>query len=468
MRCALALLGLIIACWSTQSRAQSPVYFLAVGSSRYLPPADPADHGFQKLDGARNGAMMLADRLTLGGARFGIALTSPEGSPVSLADFNRAVEDLLARIARDKSGTPILIVYIAAHGISDGFAWNHFSVPGDLTYRGDPGDLSVEQLSEQAIHAATLVDRLNRAELRYILILDTCYEGTPSRFDSPVLNPVATQNIGGIAQALRVLNEFHQDNPVLFSTTPGSTVPVAPDPTDPTTNSVGPLARRLIRLVDANTASGKVVSVSDIVASVTSPFADALTRPAVSHAEPAPWWATKIIGPGTAPGDLDLRDGAATDPRLCCLVVPVSTVSAAQSARGTIRLFGSPGEFISDGETLTLSAGINLERPDPGSLILHVADSLGDWTLRFERQPSLSVGTYKTAGRAGFVAKGAPGLSIEGRGHGCNEVRGEFEIGSLPTASKHRLKLHFRQICDDINVPLLGEVDLEITAAAGG
>lgn len=209
------LLLLAIGLMADRAEAKPDIYYLAVGSSRYLDPAGDNDHGFQRLDGARNGAVALSDRLSAGGARFGISLTSPEGSVIGLADFNKALDDLLARVASDKAAEPILIVYIAAHGISDGFAWNHFSVPGDLTYRGEPGKLSPAQLGEQAIYAADIAFRVKKARLRYLLILDTCYEGTPSVFQSPVLSQAASDSIASDAQALRFANEFHQADPVL-------------------------------------------------------------------------------------------------------------------------------------------------------------------------------------------------------------------------------------------------------------
>lgn len=462
MRIFCLMLGLLAMVPSCSAAAQPSVYFLTVGSSRYLKPADSDDHGFQQLDGARNGATAISDRLSQGGARYGISLSSPEGNIVGLADFNRALDDILQRIRADKAQAPVLIVYIAAHGISDGFAWNHFSVPGDLTYRGDPDKLPPDQLADKAIYAAAVVDRLNKAHIHYLLVLDTCYEGTASAFESPVLSATASKNIGDIAQALRFSNEFHQPDPVLFSTTPGTTVPVAPDPTDPASNSMGPLGRRLVMLINAKATAGQSISVGDIVSSLRSPSADPLTRPAVTNATPSPWWNTILYTARAKPGEVDERSGSASSPRLCCIADVSGPTSNASPARGTIRLVGAPGEFISDGQSITLREGITLERPDAMSLILRVPDPDGDWELHFTAAKALAIGSFPNAERSGFASGGHPGLAITGHARGCNDVRGRFAIASLPSKQNGRLALRFSQLCDDSSVALSGDIQVQI------
>lgn len=446
---------------SSRATGAPSVYYLAVGSSRYLAPADPRDHGFQRLNGARNGAVSVSDRLAAGGARFGIVLSSPEGSIVGLADFNKALGDLLAHVAADEPADALVIVYIAAHGISDGFGWNHFSVPGDLTYRGDPERLPTDQLADQAIYAAAVADRLAKARVHYLLILDTCYEGKPSDFQSPVLSQTASGNIGAIAQALRFSNEFHQADPVLFSTTPGSSVPVAPDPTDPLSNSMGPLARRLVLLIDAKTAAHQRVTVADIVQDLRSPGADSATGPAVTNARSAPWWSGVVVAPGAKPAAVDDRSGTASSPRLCCVADVSSSVTPAVPLSGSITLVGAPGEFITDGKSIILRSGMTLERPDVSTLTLRVSDNKGDWEFDFSTGGPLRVGAYADAQRAGFSADGHPGLAISGHAHACNEVHGHFEVESLPGAKTGRLALRFTQLCDDVAAPLTGTIDVQ-------
>jgi hypothetical protein len=456
------LVSLLAMLTSCSVLAAPAVYFLSVGSSRYLDPKSGDDHGFQKLDGARNGAVALSERLSEGGARFGISLSSPEGTIVGLADVNRALDDILKRIAADKPSNPILVFYIAAHGISDGFAWNHFSVLGDLTYRGDPDKLPPDQLADRALYAAALVDRLGKAHIHYLLILDTCQEGKASVFNSPVLSATASHNIGDIAQALRFMNEFHQADAVLFSTTPGTTVPVAPDPTDPASNSMGPLARRLVILIDAKAAARKSISVADMIASLRSASADTLTRPAVTNATPATWWSNFLYVPGSKAGMLEERTGTATVPRLCCVVEVPNAASVGVPVNGTITLVGAPGDFITNGKTINLRAGITLERANPVSITLRVPDPDGDWELDFTVGQPFVVGNYAKAERARFAADDRPGLSVSGHAHGCNDVHGQFAVTSLPGAKSGALAMTFKQLCDDVAAPLTGIVQVHL------
>lgn len=335
-------------------------------------------------------------------------------------------------------------------------------MPGDLTYTGEPDKLSAESLAEQAVYAAALVDRLKKAGVHYLLILDTCYEGTPSRFDSPVLTAVASQNISDIAKALRFMNEFHQEEPVLFSTTPGSTVPVAPDPTDPKNNSMGPLARRLVLLVDARVASKRQISVGDVVDWLGSPSADRDTRPAVTNAQPAKWWGTPLVTPGAKPGQLEERSGTATKPVLCCAAVSPAPATKELRVRGTISLIGSPSEFLTDGNTVTLRTSITIERPDPKTITLHAVDPDGDWEINFTSATPLAVQSYANATRAGFAENGQPGLAVTGHAHGCNEVRGSFDILSLPSGKNRKFAARFVHFCDDLSAPLKATVDVEI------
>lgn len=442
-----------------------PIYVLAIGSSRYLPPEVPADHGFEQLPGAGNGATAFAERLVARGARHAIVLTSSDGTVVGLADIERALTDILSKIVRERGASkvaPVLFVYIASHGISDGFAWNHFSVPGDLTYRGEPERLGIDALAEQSVHAASLVDRLNKSGVHYMLILDSCYEGKASRFDSPVLSTTAQQNIGDISTALQQLNEFRQGDPVIFSATPGTSVPTAPDPDDPESNSMGPMARRLILLFKAADDQRRIVSVADVFAALTAPAADKLTRAGVSHAERVDWWDTTIIRPKASSGTLEQRGGTAIVARLCCdaLVAPPS--ARAMAVVGSIRFAGEPGEPLSGGRTWTVSKGITLERLSDSKFSITVSDQDGDWSLEFSSSAGLKQGTFARAMRAGFEDAGRPGLAVTGRHTGCNEVAGEFEILAWPTDRGGHIVLRFRHVCDDIQPALLGDIDIVV------
>jgi hypothetical protein len=70
----------------------------------------------------------------------------------------------------------------------------------------------------QPPHAGLLVGDLDKLRTPYMAILDNCYKGKSLGFESQVLTATASKNLTAVKQVLRHINEFHQPNPVLFST----------------------------------------------------------------------------------------------------------------------------------------------------------------------------------------------------------------------------------------------------------
>jgi len=294
------------------------VYFVTIGSSWYAAPTAPNLHGFSRLRGANKSAREIADHLQRGGARFGTVLTSDDGKFVSLADINNALERVLAQIRADRPSAPLIFFYFVGHGISEGVAWNHFSMPGSFVYRGDASSLPVDALAEKTLHAATLADKLDKTHVPYLVLLDTCYEGTEARFDSPVLTGPAIESLRSVASVLRFSNEFHQDNPILFSTTPGTVVSTVPDPTDAESDPVGPLARRVMILLDGFLNLGHELSLGAFVTRMASTDLDQATKPAVTHAERGNGWDRTLVFPSSSEGQIETRTGTAKLAEVCC------------------------------------------------------------------------------------------------------------------------------------------------------
>jgi hypothetical protein len=167
------------------------LYFLAIGSSTYAAPTGSTEHGLDDIYGANNGAKAFAQRLRSGGAEFGVVLTSDEGHLVTLDDINSALQRVATVISATHASSPFLVVYFAGHGISEGIAWNHFSLPGTFTYRGRPEDLQVDELAKATLHAGSFADDLDKLRVPYMLILDTCYEGKRRDIESQVLTATA-------------------------------------------------------------------------------------------------------------------------------------------------------------------------------------------------------------------------------------------------------------------------------------
>jgi hypothetical protein len=444
------------------------VYFVAIGSSYYAKPASTTAQGLHRLRGANISARLVADRLLRGGAHFGITLTSADNAFVTTDDIRDAIGRAATVIRANRPAAPLLVFYFAGHGITEGFAWNHFSLPGDFTYEGALASLDMETLSRRTLHAAALNDELDKLAIPYLVLLDTCYEGTEANFESPVLTGTAIQNIRSIAAVLRVMNEFRQENPVLFSTVPGTVVPTVPDPTNSGPDSIGPLARRAIMIFDNAERGKKDIDLGAFIRQMTDPGLDVATKPAVTAAQAAPSWSRLLARATAQAGKLEERQGSATDPaEPCCAPVEVA-LPPSQRMTGRIELAGGPGEYIMDGQTVVITGteGIITAALD-GVGDVTITASKGDetWELAFSmpRGAHLKRGRYTRAERHNFASDGRAGVSVTGSGRGCNKVTGEATItDAVQTANGKlsRLSMIIKQRCDDNPAVLQAIVDL--------
>ena len=443
--------------------ANFDVYFLVVGNSSYASPGAPDQTGLPDIFGANNGARALSERLRQGGARFGIILTSEDAHLVTLDDIRSALNRVADVEAGAHPANPLVVFYFAGHGMSDGVAWNLFALPGAFTYRGRPESLPVEQLADHSLHAAWLADYLNKLNVPYLAIWDTCYSGQARRFDAAVLTRTASQNLGDVARALRTLNEFHQTSPVLFSTIPGTAIAVVPDPTDPSRN-IGPLARRAILAIDPVIAGHREVSLDSFVRSLTSPELDIETHPAVTFAEHGATWQNGLISSLAQPGPVEVRSGSARTADACCAPPPQRAES--RFWQGSLELSGGAGEYITNGRKVTINgATVSVTEHDDRSLDIEfgIGETTWDVELAAPNGARFARGRYEGAQRLGADNAGRPEFSVTGNGRGCNEVKGSFTVNDVDydTAGRmDRLAVQFTQLCDDIRVPLTGIVTL--------
>jgi hypothetical protein len=453
-----------------RGQARYDVYVLAIGVSNYVTPADTRVHGLSAIDGAGKSARYVAETLVGGGAREALLLTAPAGAYVSLANIEAGLAALQQRMTAEGPARPLLIVYFAGHGMAEGIGWNHFSIPGDFAYAGDPASLAPDALAAHTLYAASLADELDKLRIPYLMLLDTCSEGSPARFDSPVLSSQASGSLASVAQVLRAVNEFRQESPVIFSAAPGDVVSVVADPTDPDprADAVAPLARRLLLVLNPAAQAGRALTLGDLVRELTRPNLDAATTPGVTHATPGPTWDGIVFQPGAPPGTMVRASGDATTPDICCQAVSDSgTVAsgAGRPMRGALILDGPAGEFITGGRSLTLETPahtLSLTETN-GAVSLEVGDT--DWELDLSGpggQP-LAPGDYPGAQRDGFQDHGHPGLAVTGDGHACNSVAGVFQVQSLTRDARGQimqLSATFRQLCDDNPAPLTGSVNV--------
>ena len=471
-----ALVGITFL-WAVVYPLESPaqpvvrsLYFVAVGSSDYVEAAPEAGaRGVRNIAGANTGARELATRLTQGGALFGVVLTSTRDRFVRTGDVWAAVDAAAARMKADRRLNPLLVVYFAGHGISEGVGWNHFSLPGDFTYRGELARLDVEGLAKATLHAAAIAERLKAVGVPYLLILDTCYEGQEAGFESPVLSGPAIEGLRNVAEILRFMNQFRQEEPVVFSTVPGTVVSTVQNPANPNGVAVGPLARRAILLLEAAAQDRRDVSLDAFVRGLTSRTLDQLTTPAVTWATPAPWWSGILVRNRATPGIVQTRTGTATRPVEICCAKPLASAALTSSLKGKVELVGSAGDFITGGQRITVGNDVLwiAEAAMPGDLVLRAETPSGvSWEIGLSTSDGerLTPRKYPRAVRHGFAPRGRPGLSVTGDGRACNDVQGEFtvrEIAFRPDGLPRRLLATLQQYCDDKSAPLVATIDLQ-------
>jgi hypothetical protein len=465
----LAILAAPLTSGHAEARDRFQTFFLTAGSSYYTQPPSAGLHGFGELSGANSSARLVADLLSRGGALAGITLVSDRSHFLSKADFEAALEAVAQQIKARGPNNPLLVVYFAGHGVSEGVAWNHFSVPGNVVYGAPLARLDVDEIARHMIHAGLLTDKLDALKIPYLLLLDTCYAGQPVSFTSPVLTDQAIQNLQAVAGVLRFMNEFHIPNPVIFSAEPGTEVPLAPDPRSPTQASLGPIARRILLVSRKVAASGVELSLSQFVAQLTSTSLDNETKPPVTHAI-APIKDDVLLGPAAASQTkVEERVATATSADFCCnpdMVGIVSTATGgARMMTGTLVFEGPTGEFVSGGRRVSISGprkSVSMIERDTHSVELTFEGADG-WELDLaapDNQP-LATKRYPAAQRYPFQDSAHPGLSLTGAGRACNSVSGEFTITSLVRDQVKHITLFaadFSQCCDDGKQILKGSV----------
>jgi hypothetical protein len=219
----------------------------------------------------------------------------------------------------DKAPRPLFVFYFAGHGISEGIAWNHFSVPGNFAYRGDASKLDIEGLSKNTLYSGELVDELQKLRVPFLALLDNCYEGEERTFESSVLSGPAIRNLSDVGGVLRVMNEFRDTYPVLFSTSPGTTVATVENPLEPEgATNIGPLSRRFSLSVTRRLEREKSVALNALLEDMTSAGLDSLTIPAVTHS-PVPQGAeTPFLVQGTGKKFIERRLGTGKAIEICC------------------------------------------------------------------------------------------------------------------------------------------------------
>jgi hypothetical protein len=463
-RCSLAISFLAcIACTPSLHGESFQICYVAVGSSVYLKTMEKDCEGFLDNDGMNKSAKLVAERLRRCGAFFGVTLTSDtnERKAVSLSDIQSTLSEVRNVINTRRPTNPLFVFYFAGHGISEGIAWNHFSVPGNFVHRGTLNQLSLESLAQKTLCAADLVEDLRKWQVPFLVMLDTCYEGSPASVNSSILGEAALKSIASTVAVLRFINQFHDSNPVLFSTVPGTVVRAVADPVESKAAlPVGPLGRRVVLVLDDVLKASKQINLKQFVDQLCSVQLDSQTSPAVTHATPTSFWASSLVT--TPPSDARFEGhlGTASVPEICDRNVDDAqtepTITAKSAVKASIEISGPIGEYISEGHTRSFKTPHTkfvIDDSQPGTIIIDIGDLGDSWEVelaapngnRFEKT------TYKNAERYGFAESGHAGISVSGPGRACNEVSGILTVQDVSFNSNGRLSKLFATViqhCD--------------------
>lgn len=252
---------IVLALYSLSLGAQKKfdVYALSVGSAHYsqeFTKFETGFNGFSPLPSATTSARQMQRLFNTFGAAYSDTLLSTPTRFVTQLTVESAINRLIVRVKKDRKPNPLIVFYFCGHGISEGFGWNLFLIPGN--FRSRIAGKNAADLSDITIYAGTILDRLESAKLPVLAMLDCCYEGkdeivrTQDFAYQQSLYKVAelAKDVQGI---VRKLNEFAIENPVVFSTTPGQLAKTVNVDINGSRLTVGPLCRRALLTTQSKT-----------------------------------------------------------------------------------------------------------------------------------------------------------------------------------------------------------------------
>lgn len=259
------------------------IFYLAVGNSFYASDSDP--QGFKNLEGANKSAKKVAAYLDRAGARAGLTLVSENRRFVTRADVLKALNEILLKAKKSGAENPLVIFYFCGHGISESIGWNHFSVPGDFSLPVEK--VSISTLASSAIYAGEVADAIEDSKVSGLLLLDACYEGREAELPEAVISRQLAENLTNMFKVLRYLNEFHGPTMAVFSTKPGTLVPLVQDPLDEESQlGVGPLARRLMLSFESTFSTRKTLTVEQFLRQMSDAAFDEETSSIITLSAP--------------------------------------------------------------------------------------------------------------------------------------------------------------------------------------
>ncbi|MFJ8164295.1 hypothetical protein ACIRBY_25690 [Streptomyces sp. NPDC096136] len=140
-------------------------------------------------------------------------------------------------------------------------------------------------------------------------------------------------------------------------------------------------------------------------------------------------------------------------------------------SEGTVSFDGDQGDYISGGGSYAYTAGKDQIQVNGSAgrttVGLSISGANGDWwslSLAAPAGRELQAGTYEGATRYPFNDGGAPGLSHDGNGRGCNTLTGSFTISKItwgPNGYVEALDAAYEQHCEGGAPALRGRVHIQ-------
>lgn len=249
--------GVLFVAAPTETAAYD-VYYVSVGNAQYR------DSDLNIPD-ANLSARQITYYLRQAGARDGITLLSEEGAYVTNDDVIDAIDRVAAQASNARD--PLLVYYFIGHGRTTEPGGIHVSLTGSYRKSASGGQAHRQGL----IETRALQDRLEESKVPYLLILDNCYFRQPvggfQAFGRALGDKLMEQ-----AETLDSLSFGRDDEPrdpriVFYAASPGNVVRTVQHPWNER-YSVGPLARRLLLLLDATLEAGQRLSIGRFLESI--------------------------------------------------------------------------------------------------------------------------------------------------------------------------------------------------------
>jgi hypothetical protein len=139
-------------------------------------------------------------------------------------------------------------------------------------------------------------------------------------------------------------------------------------------------------------------------------------------------------------------------------------VLPASTSAGTAVLNGDAGEYVLQGQSLSMTVAKNPVQYGDGSFMLALTGAGQSYSLNLAPPPGQpwSIGTYERAQRSIVRSPGRPGMDLYGEGRGCGTVSGRFVVDKLvldAAGEPQQLSAQFEFHCEGLPGAVIGSIN---------